>query len=253
MKVIICETADEMGKKAGEIFAARIKAKPDVVIGLATGSTPVGLYAELARMNKAGEISLAKVRTFNLDEYVGLAPDHDQSYRCFMNVKLFDHVDIDKANTRVLNGKADDLAAECAKFEEEIKAAGGVDLQLLGIGSNGHIGFAEPGSPKDGRTSVVDLTESTIKDNSRLFDSVDEVPKQALSMGIGTSLDAKEIVLVANGENKAKAIAAAIEGKPGTDCPASFLQEHPNVTFIIDKAAASELKCEDGCERCCGG
>ncbi len=249
MRVIICKDYDEMSGKAAEIFAERIKAKPDIVLGLATGSTPEGLYAELVRMNKASEISFKQVRTFNLDEYVGLAPDHDQSYRYFMNEKLFDHVDIDKANTNVPNGKADDLAAECAGYEEKMKAAGGVDLQLLGIGSNGHVGFAEPGSPKDGRTSLVDLTESTIKDNSRLFDSVDEVPKQALSMGIGTILDTKEVVLVASKESKADAIAAAVEGAPSTDCPASFLQEHANATFVIDEAAASKLKSADSYEK----
>lgn len=249
MKVIICRDYEGMSRRAAKIFAERIKAKPDVVLGLATGSTPEGLYAELVRMNKAGEISFEQVRTFNLDEYVGLAPDHDQSYRCFMNAKLFDHVDIDKANTHVPNGKAGDLAAECAGFEEKMKAAGGVDLQLLGIGSNGHVGFAEPGSPKDGRTAVVDLTESTIKDNSRLFDSVDEVPKQALSMGIGTVLDAKEVVLVANKESKADAVARAVEGAPSTDCPASFLQEHANVTFVIDEAAASKLRKTDSYEK----
>ena len=244
MEVIICKDYDEMSKKAAEIFADRIKAKADIVLGLATGSTPEGLYAELAKRCSAGEISFKQVRTFNLDEYVGLAPDHDQSYRCFMNAKLFDNVDIDKANTRVPDGQAADVAAECAKFEEEMKAAGGVDLQLLGIGSNGHIGFAEPGSPKDGRTSVVDLKESTINDNSRNFASIDEVPKRAISMGIGTILEAREVVLVASGKGKAKAVSAAVEGSETGDCPASFLQSHPKVTFVVDKEAASELQKE---------
>ncbi len=244
MKVIVCKDYDAMSRKAGEIFAERIKAKPGLVLGLATGSTPEGLYAELIRMNKAGDVSFKEVRTFNLDEYVGLEPGHDQSYRYFMNAKLFDHVDIDKANTRVPNGKADDLASECAAYEEAMKAAGGVDLQLLGIGSNGHVGFAEPGSPSDGRTSVVDLTESTIKDNSRLFASTGDVPRQAISMGIGTILESRQVVLVANKESKADAVARAIEGEPTTDCPASFLQGHPDATFVIDEAAASKLKGE---------
>jgi glucosamine-6-phosphate deaminase len=249
MRVIICKDYDAMSAKAGEIFAERIKAKPGIVLGLATGTTPIGLYNELAKRNKGGEITLKDVKTFNLDEYVGLAGDHVQSYRYFMDEKLFNHVDIDKANTHVLDGKAADLAAGCADYEKRMKDAGGVDLQLLGIGSNGHIGFAEPGSPKDGRTAVVDLTESTIKDNSRLFDSEDEVPKQALSMGIGTILDAGEVVLVANKENKADAIVAAIEGEPSADCPASFLQEHANVTFVLDEAAASKLQKKDEYER----
>ncbi len=249
MKVIICRDYDAMSACAADIFASAIKAKPDVVLGLATGTTPVGLYADLARRNKTGEISFKRVRTFNLDEYVGLAPDHEQSYRRFMDAQLFDKVDIDKANTRVLDGLAADPAAECAKFEEEIKAAGGVDLQLLGIGTNGHIGFAEPGSPRGGRTSVVDLNESTIRDNSRLFDSVDEVPRQALSMGIGTILEAKEIVLIANKANKADAIAAALEGTPSGKCPASFLQNHPAVTVVVDEAAAEKLQKKDEYEK----
>jgi len=244
MKVIICETRDEMSRKGAEIFAERIKAKADLVIGLATGSTPEGLYAELAKKNAAGEIDFSKVRSFNLDEYLGIAPDHDQSYRFFMNQKLFDNINIDKANTRVLDGLAADPAAECAKFEDEIKAAGGVDLQLLGIGSNGHIAFNEPGSPKDSRTRVVDLTESTIKDNSRFFASADEVPKQALSMGNGAILEAKEIVMLANGANKAKAVAAALEGPESEDCPASLLQAHDNVTVVLDTEAAAELQKE---------
>ena len=242
MKIIICETKDEMSEKGAEIFAERIKAKPDIVLGLATGSTPEGMYAKLAEKNKAGEIDFAKVRTFNLDEYLGIEPTHDQSYRYFMNQALFDNINIDKANTRVLDGKAGDPAAECAKFEEEIKAAGGIDLQILGIGSNGHIAFNEPGSAGDSRTRVVDLTESTIKDNSRFFESMEEVPKQALSMGNGTIIEAKEIVLLANGANKAKAIAAALEGPESEDCPASLIQSHDNVTIVVDRDASSELQ-----------
>lgn len=242
MKVIICKDYESMSKKGAEIIAERTKSKPDIVLGLATGSTPEGLYAELARMCEASELSFKQARTFNLDEYQGLAPEHHQSYRHFMNTEFFDHIDIEKANTRVLNGQSADPAAECAKFEDEIKAGGGIDLQLLGIGSNGHIGFAEPGSPKDGRTSLVDLTASTIRDNSRLFSRMDEVPKQALSMGIGTILEAQEIVLVASSESKVEAIAACVEGDPSTDCPASLLRDHPNLTFVIDEAAGSKLQ-----------
>jgi len=251
MKVTICKDYEQMSQKAAEIFAERIKAKPDIVLGLATGGTPERLYAILAEKNKAGEIDCSKVRTFNLDEYVGLKPDHDQSYRQFMNDKLFDHINIDKANTRVLNGVADDLDAECKKFEEEIKAAGGIDLQLLGIGSNGHIAFNEPGTAKDSRTAVVQLKESTIKDNARFFKSADEVPRQALSMGNGSVLEAKEIVLVANKESKADPIATAVEGPASVDCPASLLQEHSNVTIIVDEAAAGKLKNKDKYDKAC--
>jgi len=242
MKVIVCDTYEEMSKKAAEIFADRIRKKPDIVLGLATGSTPVGMYKELARMCKEEGLDFSKVRTFNLDEYVGLSPDHDQSYRYFMNTNLFDHINIDKNSTRVPDGKAADLAKHCQEYDEAIKAAGGIDLQILGIGSNGHIAFNEPGSPADSRTRVVDLTEQTIQDNSRFFASIDEVPKQALSMGNGTICEAKEIVLLANKANKTDAVAKAIEEPKTEQVPASLIQDHPNVTFIIEKEAASKLK-----------
>ncbi len=241
MKVVVCENYEEVSQKAAEIFADRIKAKPDIVLGLATGGTPERMYAILAEKNKAGELDFSGVRTFNLDEYAGIEASHDQSYRYFMNDKLFNNINIKKENTRVLNGVAEDLAAECAAYEGRIKEAGGVDLQLLGIGSNGHIAFNEPGSPKDSKTRVVDLKESTIQDNARFFASADEVPRQALSMGMASIMDAKEIVLIANKESKADAIAKSLEGPVTEDVPASLLQEHPNVTIIVDKAAASKL------------
>jgi len=241
MKVIITKHAAEMSRKAAEIFADRIRKKPNLVLGLATGSTPERLYAELAKMNKAGEIDCSGIATFNLDEYVGLPGDHDQSYRDFMNRKLFNRINICKANTHVLNGMAFDPAEECKLFELAIKGAGGIDLQLLGIGSNGHIAFNEPGSPKDSRTRVVKLTKSTIKDNSRFFKDISEVPTKALSMGNGTILEAKEIVLIAHGKGKAQAISKAIEGPMTEDVPASLIQKHRRVTFIVDEEAASLL------------
>jgi glucosamine-6-phosphate deaminase len=242
MKVIVCEDYEEMSRKAAEIFADRIKAKPDIVLGLATGGTPERMYAILAEKNKASELDFSRVRTFNLDEYAGLEPSHDQSYRYFMNEKLFDNINIKKENTHVLNGVAGDLDAECSAYEEKIKAAGGVDLQLLGIGSNGHIAFNEPGSPKNSRTRVVDLKESTIQDNARFFAGADEVPRQALSMGMASVMEAKEIVLIANKASKADAVAKSLEGPVTEDIPASVLQEHPSVTIIVDKAAASKLQ-----------
>jgi glucosamine-6-phosphate deaminase len=241
MKVIVCDDYEAVSQKAAEIFADRIKAKPDIVLGLATGGTPERLYALLAEKNKASELDFSGVKTFNLDEYAGVEASHDQSYRYFMNDKLFNSINIQMENTNVLNGVADDLAAECASYEDRIKAAGGVDLQLLGIGSNGHIAFNEPGSAKDSRTRVVDLKESTIEDNARFFASADEVPRQALSMGMASIMDAKEIVLIANKESKADAIAKSLEGPVTEEVPASILQEHPNVTIIIDKDAASKL------------
>ena len=242
MKVIICQTPEEMSRKAAEIFARRIREKPDIVLGLATGGTPVGMYRELIRMHREEGLDFSRVRTFNLDEYVGLPPDHPQSYRYFMDKNLFDHINIDKSNTQVPDGMASDLEAHCAEYEERIRAAGGIDLQLLGIGSNGHIAFNEPGSPFDSRTRVVELAESTIRDNARFFDRPEDVPRKAVSMGLGTIMEAREIVLLASGENKADAVAKAVEGPVTEEVPASILQRHPNVTFVIDRDAASKLQ-----------
>lgn len=241
MRVIVANNSDQMSKIAAQIFAERIKAKPNIVLGLATGGTPVKMYKELVRMHKEEGLDFSNVVTFNLDEYLGLPPEHDQSYRYFMNTNLFDHINIKKENTHILNGVAPDPEAECKAFEQAIKEAGGIDLQLLGIGANGHIAFNEPGSPKDSRTRVVDLTQKTIEDNSRFFKSIDEVPKKALSMGIASILEAKEIVLIADKTSKADAIAKTVEWPVTEDVPASFLQEHPNVTIIVDKDAASKL------------
>lgn len=242
MRVIICKDSDEMSRTAAQIFAERIRKKPNIVLGLATGGTPVKMYKELIRMCKEEKLDFSKVVTYNLDEYLGLSGDHDQSYRYFMNDNLFNHININKANTHVLNGKVKDAAAECKAYEEAIKKAGGIGIQLLGIGGNGHIAFNEPGSPKNSRTRVVDLTEKTIQDNARFFASINDVPKQALSMGNGTILEAKEIVLIADKTSKADAIAKSIEGPVTEQVPASLLQAHKNVTFVIDRDAASKLK-----------
>lgn len=244
MKVIVKPTSEEMSKEAARIFADRIRKKPNIVLGLATGGTPVKMYKELIRMHKEEGLDFSKVVTFNLDEYLGLSGDHDQSYRYFMNDNLFNHINIDKKNTHVLNGKAADPAKECKEYEQAIKKAGGIDIQLLGIGGNGHIAFNEPGSPKDSRTRVVDLTEETIRDNARFFANESEVPRQALSMGNGSIMDAKEVVLIADKASKADAIAKSVEGPVTEKVPASLLQPHSNVTFIVDKDAASKLKKE---------
>lgn len=242
MNVTICETYEEMSKAAADLFAERIRAKPDIVLGLATGNTPVGLYQELARMHGEERLDFSRVRTFNLDEYLGLGPDHEQSYRHFMDVNLFDSINIDKANTHVPDGLAADPEAHCAAYEAAIRAAGGIDLQVLGIGSNGHIAFNEPGSPAGSRTRVVELTQSTITDNSPFFDRTEDVPTRALSMGIGTIMESREIVLLANKEKKAEAVARSLQGPITEDVPASILQQHENVTVILDRAAASQLK-----------
>lgn len=242
MKVIICDTSEEMSKRAARIFAESIKGNPKIVIGLATGGTPVKMYQELIRLHREGGLDFSKVTSFNLDEYLGLSGDHEQSFRYFMDKNLFNHINIDKKRTHVLNGKADNPEGECRDFERKIKEAGGIDIQLLGIGSNGHIAFNEPDSKLDSRTRVVSLSSKTIKDNSRFFKPGEEVPKKALSLGIGTILEAREIVLIADGEGKADAIAQAVESPVSEKVPASFLQRHSNCTIIIDKTAAKKLK-----------
>ncbi len=243
MKVIVKNTKEEMSVAAADLFAEAIRAKPNTVLGLATGGTPEKMYAELARRHREEGLDFTRVTTYNLDEYLGLDGEHDQSYRYFMNDRLFNHINIRLWNTRVLNGVAADPGRECIAFEQAIEAAGGVDLWLLGIGGNGHIAFNEPGGPKSSRTRIVKLSESTIQANSdgRFFKDPNEVPRYALSAGIGTILEAKRLVLIANGEGKADAIRAAVEGPESEDCPASFLQSHADATIIIDEAAAANL------------
>jgi glucosamine-6-phosphate deaminase len=242
--VVVCPDAAGVARKAAGLFAELIRAKPNAVIGLATGSTPEQTYAELARLHREEGLSLAKVASFNLDEYWGLDGDHDQSYRYFMNENLFKRVDIRPWNTFVLNGKAQNPYLECQAYETKIVSMGGVDLWLLGIGGNGHIAFNEPGSPVDSRTRLVSLTQSTIEANSdgRFFKDPAEVPRCALSAGIGTIREARKVVLLATGAKKAPAVAAAVDGPFTPDCPASLLQDHPDCTFIVDRDAASKLK-----------
>ncbi len=243
IKLTVCDTPDAVAKEAAGIFAQLIRTKPDAVIGLATGSTPEDTYSELARIHKDEGLSLAKATSFNLDEYWGLDGDHDQSYRYFMNEHLFSKVDIRPWNTNVLNGKAANPMLECQAFEQKILSVGGVDCWLLGIGGNGHIAFNEPGSPVDSRTRLVSLTPETIAANSdgRFFKDAAEVPRCALSAGIGTIREARQIVLLATGSKKADAIAAAVDGPFSADCPSSLLQDHADCTFIVDKDAASKV------------
>lgn len=239
MKIIITDSYEEMSREAANVIAECVKENPECVLGLATGSTPIGLYAELVKDNKAGEISFKDVLTFNLDEYRGLDPEHHQSYRYFMQDNLFNHVDIVPENTHVPNGFNPDAEAACAEYEELIAEAGGLDLQLLGLGHNGHIGFNEPTDHFPLTTNCVQLTESTIQANSRLFDSIDEVPREAYTMGIGTIMKAKKILVVANGEGKAEIVKKAFFGPVVPQVPASVLQLHPDVTVIVDEAAGS--------------
>ncbi len=242
MNLIIEETYEDMSRRAADVIAEAVAKKPSCVLGLATGSTPIGLYADLVSDFTEGKISFKDVSTYNLDEYRGLSGDHDQSYRYFMNVNLFDHVDIDKAATHVPDGSCEDADAACAAYEEAIEATGGVDVQLLGLGHNGHIGFNEPCDEFPKATHCVTLTESTIQANSRLFDSIDEVPREAYTMGIGTIMKAKKILVVANGEGKADIVRRAFFGPVTPEVPASILQFHPDVTVIVDAEAGALCK-----------
>ncbi|HHW56085.1 MAG TPA: glucosamine-6-phosphate deaminase [Clostridia bacterium] len=245
MRVIITVDYDEMSKRAAEIVKKQIKEKPDTILGLATGSTPLGMYKYLIEMYKKGEIDFSNVVTFNLDEYIGLSPDHPQSYHYFMYENFFNHINIKKQNIYIPNGVAEDLEEECKRYEEEIEKAGGIDLQILGIGVNGHIGFNEPDESIDTKTHVVALTEETIDANKRFFKSADEVPRKAITMGLGSIMKAKKIILLASGKNKAKAIKETIKGKLTTNVPSTVLALHPDVTIIIDKEAASLIPDED--------
>lgn len=239
---IYCEKDyNAMSRRAAAVIAAQIVSKPDCVLGLATGSTPVGAYKQLIEWNKQGDLSFAEIRSVNLDEYYGLAPEHDQSYRYFMNTNLFDHVDIHKENTNVPSGLAADPAAECARYEQVVAGLGYADLQLLGLGRNGHIGFNEPCGDFPAATHLVDLTQSTIEANARFFASADDVPKQALTMGVGTIMKARKILVVASGADKADAVWKAFRGPITPEVPASILQLHPDVTLVGDESALEKL------------
>lgn len=235
MKFITVENYEELSQKAALLIAAQILQKPDCVLGLATGSSPVGTYKKLIEMNQKGDIDFADVTTVNLDEYAGLTGDHDQSYRYFMNTNLFDHVNIPKENTHVPNGVAKDLAAEGEAYDEMIAALGGIDLQLLGIGVDGHIGFNEPDGVFVAPTHEVVLDESTIDANARFFAKRDDVPKTAITMGMKSIMQAKKILMVANGANKKDILLKAMQGPIDPQVPASILQLHPDVTVIFSE------------------
>ena len=241
MEIIIAQNKEDFDRIAAAIISQQIKDKPDSVLGLATGSTPLGLYAQLVERNKKGEVDFSQVKSFNLDEYKGLAKDHPQSYYYFMYENLFGKVNINESNINLPNGEAEDPAKECVEYEKKIKEAGGIDLQVLGIGHNGHIGFNEPGTPFESTTSLIDLDELTIEANSRFFESADQVPRQALSMGIKTIMQARKIILMITGKDKAEIAAKAINGSITPEVPASVLQLHPFVTVLLDQEAASLL------------
>ncbi len=245
MEVIITRTPEEMSALAGDLVEQQLLRRPNSVLGLATGSTPVSTYKELIRMHKEQGLDFSQVITFNLDEYLGLPPSHDQSYRYFMDQNLFKHINIPPGNIHVPYGHADSVLDFCEWYENEIKRAGGIDLQILGIGGDGHIAFNEPGSSLGSRTRLKTLTQQTIEDNARFFKSMDEVPRFAITMGVGTILEARKILMLANGSKKAAIIAEAIEGPVTSQVTASALQLHRDVVVLVDEAAGSKLKRAD--------
>ncbi len=241
VKLLKVKDPAEMGKRAADLFEEMIASKPACVIGLATGSTPLPLYRELIEREKAGRIDFSKVRSANLDEYKGLAPDHPQSYRYFMQENLFNHISIKPENTIVPDGLAEDVQAMCSAYEAQIEEWGGVDLQLLGIGHDGHIGFNEPEETFPGMTHEVELADITRQANKRFFNSIDEVPTAAYTMGIGTVMAARKIIMVITGADKAEILKKSFFGPVTPEVPASILQFHPDVTVIADEAACSLL------------
>ncbi|MEM9589551.1 MAG: glucosamine-6-phosphate deaminase [Planctomycetota bacterium] len=245
-KIIVCESDGAAAAIVADLYADLLRDKPAAVLGLATGGTPTATYREFVRRYQQGDVSFARASSFNLDEYVGLSADHPQSFCYFMRQHLFDHVDLSADRANVPSGDAIDADAEARRYEEAIASSGGIDLQLLGIGHNGHIAFNEPGSARNSRTRVVDLTDETIRNNARFFDSIDQVPTTAITMGVGTILEARRIVLLATGADKSEAVAAAAEGSVSEAVPASLLRHHSEVTFVLDRAAASGLRSATG-------
>ena len=241
MKIYCAKDYAGMSRIAANILSAQITLKPDCTLGLATGSTPIGTYQVLIERCASGDLDFSQVKSINLDEYVGLSPEHDQSYRYFMNTNLFDHVNINKDNTNVPNGLAEDLEAECQRYNEIIHTLGPIDIQVLGMGHNGHIGFNEPSDIFELETHKVELTQTTIDANARFFASADEVPRQALTMGIKSIMQAKTILVVVNGKGKAEIVKKAFTGPVTPQVPASILQMHPNVILVGDEEALSLL------------
>ena len=236
MKIIRAKDYNDMSRKAANIISAQVILHPHCVLGLATGSSPIGTYDQLVEWYQKGDLDFSEVTTINLDEYCGLGPDNDQSYRYFMNHHLFDRVNIDKSRTHVPNGLAKDYAAECARYDKLIQSVGGIDLQLLGLGYDGHIGFNEPAGAFEKTTHLVDLDPSTIEANARFFASADDVPKQALTMGIKSIMQAKKILLIVSGEDKRDILHKALYGPVTPQIPASILQLHPNLTVVAANA-----------------
>jgi len=245
MRVVILPTADDVARYCAQQIIQQVQQKPNAVLGLATGSTPIASYKKLIRACDDKELSFAKASSFNLDEYIGLAPDHPQSYRYFMNQELFHHIDIKLENTFIPNGSNTDFEKNCQSYEEQILQKGGIDLQLLGIGENGHIGFNEPSSSLNSRTRVKTLSPQTIANNAHFFKVGETQPQLAITMGIGTIMETKRVILLATGSQKKQAVADLIEGPISAFSPASMLQMHPKAMIIIDQSAAELLTLKD--------
>ena len=241
MRIIIADNYEEMSKRAAAMVSSQVILKYDSVLGLATGDTPLGMYKELIKLYENKEVDFSDVTTFNLDEYYKLSKENIQSYYYYMNQYFFKFINVKKENTHILNGIAEDIIQECRNYDLQIKNKGGIDIQVLGIGANGHIGFNEPDVNFEAETHLVKLDDSTIESNSRLFSSKDKVPTFAISMGIKTIMQSKRVILLANGAGKADAIYKTVKGKICPEVPASILQFHPDATIIIDKAAAKLL------------
>lgn len=245
MEIIVQPSAEHASRLAARLVADTVRSKPDAVLGLATGSTPVPLYRELIRLHREEALDFSRVTTFNLDEYVGLDRGHACSYRRFMEDNLFRHVNLKPENTHVPDGMSRDIPGECRRYEERIQRSGGIDLQILGIGSDGHIGFNEPTSSLASRTRIKTLTQTTRRDNARFFDDPDDVPKHCITMGVGTILESRTIVMLAFGAQKASVIGRAVEGPLSAMVPASAMQIHPTVKVFLDEAAAAQLTRRD--------
>ncbi|CAH0344201.1 glucosamine-6-phosphate deaminase [Bacillus sp. CECT 9360] len=237
MKIIEVNDYQEMSKRASDIIIEKVRSNPAITLGLATGGTPIGTYAALIEDHKNKQTSYEQVTTYNLDEYIGLSGNHPNSYRYFMDNKLFHHLDIQKSRTKIPRGDTGDNLEECGSYEQSIKRHGGIDLQILGIGSNGHIGFNEPGTSFDSKTHIIDLTPTTRKANARFFKKEEDVPYQAMTMGISTIMKSKEILLLVSGDKKKEALYQLLHGGIDESFPASVLKKHPYVTVIADKAA----------------
>jgi len=239
MKILVCKDYEELSRKSAEIIVSQVNQKKDSVLGLATGGTPVGMYQELVKSYREGKVDFGKVITFNLDEYYGVDPKNVNSYHYYMNTNFFDHVNIDRKNINIPNGMSKDIEKECREYDEKIQSLGGIDLQILGVGLNGHIGFNVPARELMSTTHITDLTKETINANARFFEDISQVPTKAITVGMATILRSKKIVVLINGKNKSKIFDKITGKKITTQIPATLLQLHPDVTIVVDEQAAT--------------